>query len=191
MVGVGPEGKRSVLARVSVVDFYGRCLLDNFVKVEERVTDYRTHVTGFVSGDSTLENAVPYAICRKQVIRLIRHKILVGHGLDNDLAVLGVTHPWYNIRDTATYIPLQRMNRFGRPCPRRLRDLAYSYLGLTIQKSGQPHCPIEDACAAMALYRSMQHDWDYEIDGRRRGLVGHFDHRHYTPTSGRHGFQQI
>ena len=29
--------KISVLARVSVVDYYGRCLFDSFVRVEERV----------------------------------------------------------------------------------------------------------------------------------------------------------
>ena len=41
MVGVGPQGRRSVLARVSVISGDGCCLLDTFVRVEEKVTDYR------------------------------------------------------------------------------------------------------------------------------------------------------
>jgi hypothetical protein len=46
MVGVGPGGQRSVLARVSLVDFFGNCIVDTFVRVEEQVTDYRTSISG-------------------------------------------------------------------------------------------------------------------------------------------------
>ena len=42
MVGVGPEGKLSVLARVSIVDWAGNNVFDSHVKVHEHVTDYRT-----------------------------------------------------------------------------------------------------------------------------------------------------
>lgn len=173
VVGVGPEGKRSVLARVSIVDFFGRCLLDNIVRVEERVTDYRTNISGLTSEDLASKRAVPFAVCRKQVIRILRHKVLVGHGLENDLAALGIVHPWYQIRDTATYHPFQSVNHMGRPCSRKLRDLTRSHLGLIIQVQGSPHCPIEDACAAMALYRSRQAEWDCDVDCRRRGMMGH------------------
>lgn len=46
MVGVGPGGIDSALARVSIVNFTGAVLLDAYVKTMERVTDYRTHVSG-------------------------------------------------------------------------------------------------------------------------------------------------
>jgi len=46
MVGVGPEGKESVLARVSIVNYYGNVILDKFVLPREKVVDYRTHVSG-------------------------------------------------------------------------------------------------------------------------------------------------
>ena len=41
MVGVGPDGTRSALARVAVVNAEGNVLLDVFVKPKEKVTDYR------------------------------------------------------------------------------------------------------------------------------------------------------
>lgn len=41
MVGVGPEGKRSALARVALVNQEGHVLMDMHVKPKEKVTDYR------------------------------------------------------------------------------------------------------------------------------------------------------
>lgn len=46
MVGVGPEGIESTLARVSIVNFHGAVILDRFVRPREKVTDYRTWVSG-------------------------------------------------------------------------------------------------------------------------------------------------
>ena len=46
MVGVGHGGKDSVLARVSLVNHFGHCIYDKFVKPREKVTDYRTAVSG-------------------------------------------------------------------------------------------------------------------------------------------------
>lgn len=46
MVGVGPDGEDSILARVSLVNQFGKCIYDKHVKPTERVTDYRTAVSG-------------------------------------------------------------------------------------------------------------------------------------------------
>lgn len=170
MVGVGPGGTKSVLARVSLVDYFGRRIFDTFVKVEERVTDYRHHITGISEKDLSSTNAMKFGQCRNLVIRLIRNKILVGHGLENDLAVLGIRHPWRDIRDTCTYPTYQKKDRFGRYCPSRLCHLAKIHLAIEIQKNDRPHCPMEDACTAMALYRKHQMDWDFQMDCQCRNM---------------------
>jgi RNA exonuclease 4 len=41
MVGVGPGGTRSALARVCIVNDDGNPILDAYVKPKEKVTDYR------------------------------------------------------------------------------------------------------------------------------------------------------
>ena len=46
MVGVGEDGEDSILARVSIVNQFGQCVYDKFVKPTDTVTDYRTHVSG-------------------------------------------------------------------------------------------------------------------------------------------------
>ena len=46
MVGVGQYGEDSILARVSLVNHFGHCVYDKYVKPTEKVTDYRTFVSG-------------------------------------------------------------------------------------------------------------------------------------------------
>jgi RNA exonuclease 4 len=182
MVGVGPGGMQSVLARVSLVDFFGNCLFDTFVRVEERVTDFRTHVSGVHASDLESPKAMSFGKCRRLVKEMIRNKILVGHGLPNDFTVLGIDHPWYNIRDTSLYQPYMKVDHFGNLRPCRLRDLARVHLAILIQQEGRPHNSMEDACAAMALYRNVQVEWDYAMDCQRRNLVLQTPLHNYLPA---------
>lgn len=46
MVGVGIDGKESMLARVSIVNQYGHRIYDEYVKPIEDVIDYRTRYSG-------------------------------------------------------------------------------------------------------------------------------------------------
>ncbi len=46
MVGVGDGGYRSILARVSIVNYHGHVIMDKYVLPTEKVTDYRTAVSG-------------------------------------------------------------------------------------------------------------------------------------------------
>lgn len=51
MVGVGPNGSESSLARASLVNYHGAIVFDSFVRQRERVTDYRTFVSGVRESD--------------------------------------------------------------------------------------------------------------------------------------------
>ncbi|CAG8768801.1 4763_t:CDS:2, partial [Acaulospora colombiana] len=51
MVGVGPFGSESALARVTVVNYVGDIVLDEFVLPQETVTDWRTFVSGIKKED--------------------------------------------------------------------------------------------------------------------------------------------
>lgn len=51
MVGVGGGIERSVLARVSVVNYHGEQVYDSFVKPTETVTNWRTEVSGVRPSD--------------------------------------------------------------------------------------------------------------------------------------------
>merc|ERR1719434_86596 len=77
MVGVGREGSDSVLARVSIVNHFGHPVYDKFVKPREKVTDYRTAVSGIRPSD--IENANNFKEVQKEVSDILTNRILVGH----------------------------------------------------------------------------------------------------------------
>eukprot|EP00541_Cyclophora_tenuis_P004592 CAMPEP_0116562200 /NCGR_PEP_ID=MMETSP0397-20121206/12025_1 /TAXON_ID=216820 /ORGANISM="Cyclophora tenuis, Strain ECT3854" /LENGTH=275 /DNA_ID=CAMNT_0004088465 /DNA_START=155 /DNA_END=982 /DNA_ORIENTATION=+ len=161
MVGVGFDGLKSALARVCLVDWYGSVLLDVYVRPEEQITDYRTFVSGITPENLASEDAVSIVQCRKMVGQLLHGKILVGHGLKSDIRALGMTHPWYDTRDTGKYEPFMKV-RFddGVLWPRKLKDLAKEKLHLDIQQPGVSHSPQEDAHTAMELYKLVRRKWE-------------------------------
>ncbi|KAL7483046.1 hypothetical protein ACHAW6_008699 [Cyclotella cf. meneghiniana] len=175
MVGIGTSGAKSALARASAVDWDGNVLLDTFVRVPERVTDFRTHVSGVRPKDIhiTNENAMNHADVRNEMEKLLHGKILVGHALKNDLSVLMISHPRTDMRDTAKYKPFMRPSGRvgGKMRPRKLRDLVYENLGLRIQRQGEGHCSIEDARATMELFKCVRGRWEKELakGGSKRG----------------------
>ena len=104
MVGVGPMGRESTLARVSVVNYFGAVLMDEFVRQKERVTDWRTQWSGvrerdMINGDSyrlrvctgltvfPLFPAKTFEEVQSAVAELMNDRILIGHAIQNDLKV--------------------------------------------------------------------------------------------------------
>lgn len=163
MVGVGPDGERSALARVVVVNAAGRKVYDALVRPRERVTDYRTFVTGLVARDLSGAAARDFFEVQKEVAELTRGRTLVGHALHNDLAALMLTHPKHLVRDTSQYAPLRtvasaRAGKPGKSRPRALRKLAAEVLGMEIQSGA--HDPAEDAIASLRLYQRYQKEWE-------------------------------
>jgi len=57
---VGTEGNRSSLARASIVNYNGIVIYDKYVRPNDRITDYRTWVSGIYANDLKVENgAIP------------------------------------------------------------------------------------------------------------------------------------
>lgn len=108
MVGIGDQGNDHMLARVSIVNKFGDCIYDKFVKAREEVVDYRTSISGIRKED--LMNGEEFTTVQKEVSELIKGKILVGHSLKNDLSVLFLSHPKRNIRDTSRYKPFRKVS---------------------------------------------------------------------------------
>lgn len=108
MVGIGDQGNDHMLARVSIVNKFGDCIYDKFVKAREEVVDYRTSISGIRKED--LMNGEEFTTVQREVSELLKGKILVGHSLKNDLSVLFLSHPKRNIRDTSRYKPFRKVS---------------------------------------------------------------------------------
>ncbi|CAK7198138.1 3'-5' exonuclease [Sporothrix eucalyptigena] len=169
MVGIGPDGREDALARVSVVDFFGRQVYDSFVQPQpgQRVTDWRTHVSGVSSRH--LKMARPFDEVRTVVEDLLRGeddvgggkkemRILVGHDVKHDLQVLGLSHPPKLIRDTAKFSGFKQYGHGPKPA---LRVLAREILGIDIQQGA--HSSVEDARVTMQLFRQHKPAFDVEV----------------------------
>jgi RNA exonuclease 4 len=167
MVGIGTDGKKSALARVSIVDWDLNVLLDTFVQVPIRVTDFRTHVSGVEPKHIKNSTAMDVTKCRSLVASLLKDKILVGHALTNDLKALLLTHPKHKIRDTAKYRPFQRCGN-GKWRPRKLRDLVKENLkGKESFQEGE-HDSVQDSKANMELFQLVQAAWEKEIASKTK-----------------------
>jgi RNA exonuclease 4 len=124
------------------------------------VTDFRTKYSG-VRAKDLKHDSVTFRDCQQKVAALLRGKILVGHALSNDLKVLLLPHPRQQMRDTARWPPLMRTTRHGKRRPRKLRDLVLEHLDRKIQEG--EHGSVEDATAAMDLYKLFAADWEASL----------------------------
>ena len=155
---VGGLGK-DLLARVSVVGFSGKVLIDDFVNPSEPVKDYRTDVTG-VDYETLKRSGKPLKEVLAKTHALLKDKIIIGHGLDNDMEILSLkgVHPTSMIRDTAGFSGLRLPGR-EKKIP-SLKNLVSHWLGKSIQAGS--HSSVEDARAALALYKKVMADWEKE-----------------------------
>lgn len=178
------ESGDDLLAQVAMVDYNGNIIYNTYVHVEEKIVDYRTVITGIVPKHLKSETAKPFEVVQQEVTELLKNKVLVGHGLENDLKVsdilfqvLFLTHPKNMIRDTSYFHVFRRVtntvlfiyNIQGKSYPQSLKNITLFFLKRKIQFD--VHSPvlliqkkqIEDAQAAMELYRMYKNQWEKEL----------------------------
>ena len=159
MVGVGGDEDRSVLARVSIVNFHGTQVYDSFVRPKEYVTDWRTHVSGVSPKHMT--TARSFEEVKADVEEILKDRIIVGHAIKNDLEVMMLTHPKKDIRDTSKFSGFRKHSAGRSPS---LKKLAKEVLGIDIQEG--EHSSIEDARTTMLLFRRHKPAFDVEHAAR-------------------------
>ncbi|RFU73984.1 rna exonuclease 4 [Trichoderma arundinaceum] len=155
MVGVGPGGHESALARISIVDFHGRQVYDSYVKPKERVTNWRTAVSGI--SQKEMRFARDFDEVQNEVNTILKDRILIGHDIKHDLDALKLSHSPRNIRDTAKYPAFKKYGNGRKPA---LKILAKEILGIEIQSG--PHSSTEDARATMLLFRKHKSGFDMD-----------------------------
>lgn len=155
MVGVGGEEDRSVLARVSIVNYNGAQIYDSFVRPKEFVTDWRTKVSGV--SPKNMPTARSFEDVQASVAEILKDSVLVGHAIKNDLDVLMIGHPKKDIRDTSRFVGFRKYASGRTPS---LKKLASEVLGVQIQSGA--HSSVEDARATMLLFRRFKQQFDLE-----------------------------
>ncbi|XP_017283974.1 interferon-stimulated 20 kDa exonuclease-like 2 [Kryptolebias marmoratus] len=158
MVGTGPKGSISQLARCSIISYDGDVVYDKFIKPSMPITDYRTKWSGIRPRD--LLKATPFSEARKEILRLLMGKVVVGHAIHNDFKALSYTHPSVLTRDTSR-IPLLNLKAgFGEKECASLKRLTKAIFNRDIQVGKKGHSSVEDAKATMELYKVVEEEWE-------------------------------
>lgn len=165
----GKPPEYSIVARVSLVDYNNAAIYDAYVLPPSgvSVSDYRTRWSGIHPQDLKPENPETnpksFVTVQKEVNEILKDRILIGHAIQNDLQVMGLSHPRRDIRDTSRHNKYRHMfstpGRNGKPGKAvrpGLKRLAEEVLGMNIQ-SLEGHSSLEDARATMMLFK---HDKD-------------------------------
>lgn len=164
MVGVGFKGKKSILARVSICNQFGKCVYDKHVAPDVKVVDFRTQVSGVRPSDLLESNgALPFEIVQNECREIFRNRTIVGHQLNSDFSVLKIKHPKVNIRDTAKYF----VETYGRTPSLKL--LVRDFLEVGFQ-SGE-HSSVQDAQATMRIYTMHKKKWERELAAEKKGSL--------------------
>uniref|UniRef100_A0A673A8T5 Exonuclease domain-containing protein n=1 Tax=Sphaeramia orbicularis TaxID=375764 RepID=A0A673A8T5_9TELE len=121
MVGAGPKGHISQLARCSIVSYDGDVVYDKFISPSIGIR--RSDLTG----------ATPYAEARKEILKLLMGKVVVGHAIHNDFKVLGYAHPPALTRDTSRFPLLNQKAGFPENQAASLKRLTKAIFNRDIQ----------------------------------------------------------
>lgn len=161
MVGTGPKGRNSALARCSVVNYQGDVVYDKYIKPPSPVTDYRTRWSGIHW--KHLVNATPFQVAQKEVLKLLHGKMVIGHAIQNDYKALGYFHPKELTRDTSKIPLLNRKAGLSEKEMVSLKRLAKLVLHKDIQMGRGGHSSVEDAKTTMELYRAVEVEYEREL----------------------------
>ncbi|KAL5495586.1 hypothetical protein ACEPAI_1049 [Sanghuangporus weigelae] len=150
-----------ILARVSVVDYRGNILYDSFVRPTHQIEDLRSSITGLLAEHLLSNEAMHPSAVKEQVSALFQGKIIIGHSLWMHFSLLGLTHPALDTRDVALYLPFHRSVSSSTVTP--LKSLVSHLMRRKIGRSYEH--PLEEARAALDLFRSYEDPWENEIRG--------------------------
>ncbi|XP_053907062.1 interferon-stimulated 20 kDa exonuclease-like 2 [Cuculus canorus] len=161
MVGTGPGGRTSDLARCSIVGYHGDILYDRYIRPAAPIVDYRTRWSGIRRHH--MVNAVPFSKAQREILRILSGKIVVGHAISNDFKALKYFHPKALTRDTSRMPLLNRRGGFPENISVSLKRLTKELLHRDIQVGTSGHSSVEDARATMELYKVVEAEWEQHL----------------------------
>ncbi|XP_040433944.1 interferon-stimulated 20 kDa exonuclease-like 2 [Falco naumanni] len=161
MVGTGPGGRTSDLARCSIVSYNGDVMYDQYIRPVAPIVDYRTRWSGIRRHH--MANAVPFSKAQREILRILAGKIVVGHAVSNDFKALKYFHPKALTRDTSRIPLLNRKGGFPENVSISLKRLTKQLLHKDIQVGKTGHCSVEDARATMELYKVVETEWEQHL----------------------------
>lgn len=162
------------IGRLSIVNYNRVVLYDSFFKPPRRVKNYLTRYSGLTFLNTS--RAPAFADEKDTIEKILANAVIVGHSLGSDQQALGLEWSGKRQRDVSLFPGFKRGNK-----KTSLKELTEKFLEIEIQNG--EHSSVEDARAALELYKMYQK----EIDGFSRDL--YFRSQRKAVAAGKQSFK--
>ncbi|KAF2072195.1 hypothetical protein CYY_006492 [Polysphondylium violaceum] len=148
------EGNKSSIGKICIANQFGNIIYEKVVIPLENVIDYRTKYTG-LTRDIINRKGVKFFEVQKEVEKILRDKIIIGHDLNEDLKVLKLTYKKKQLRD-ALHFP-----QFFNPTTKEQDSLKnISKRELKFSPDRWEVDGVRDAKLCMLLYLKCKKEWE-------------------------------
>ncbi|KYQ91960.1 RNA exonuclease 4 [Tieghemostelium lacteum] len=96
------SGHKAALGKICIVNRSFNVIYEKIIKPEDTIIDYRTKFTGLTK-EIVDKQGVDFLVAQKEILKIIKDKILVGHDLSEDFKVLKLAHKKQLLRDLMTF----------------------------------------------------------------------------------------
>ena len=142
-----------VAVHCAIVDYSSEVIYNKLICLPKTVED-RSDCFNYI------EDCQPFDEARANILSLLTGKIVVAHDFYHDFDALQICNdiPREKVRDTYRCDLLHEKAKGDFT----LKGLARDILGRNIQRK-RPHDPVEDATAAMDLYKEVEQEWEEKL----------------------------
>jgi len=161
------EGNRHEVARISIVNYHNHVLFDEFIKPKGKITNYLTWVSGITYKKICNKETIDYH--KAKLLKILQGRKIVGHTLRSDFQALHELELFVADKDVRDISKCRFLNPDGKVMS--LKRMTEHFLSLDIQPENQSHDSVEDARAAMALFRKFESKWELEIKSQNYQLI--------------------
>jgi RNA exonuclease 4 len=139
----------SEIARVSILNYNGHVIFDDYFRPDGRIKDFLTQFSGVDKWK--IRNKKSYPDREDEIKKILNGHKIVGHTLYKDFQCLGIEY------DEDIAIDISKFSKFKENgMTRALRKLTKDFVGIDIQMGH--HSSIEDARAALLLFRKFENE---------------------------------
>jgi len=148
------EGNKSSIGKICIANQFGNIIYEKVVIPMETIVDYRTKFTGLTK-DIINKQGVKFLEVQKEVEKILRDKIIIGHDLNEDLRVLKLSFKRKQLRDALHF------SKFFNPQTKEqdsLKNISKRELQFSPDKWDVDG--VRDATLCMILYLKCKKEWE-------------------------------
>ncbi|KAN0009292.1 hypothetical protein ACTFIU_006571 [Dictyostelium citrinum] len=157
------EGNKGTLGKVCIANQNGQIVYEKIVKPMDKIVDFRTKFTG-LTRDKVQREGTDFLQVQKEVEKILRHKILVGHDLVHDLKNLKLAHKKKLLRDATQFTKFFNPDTNSEDSLKSIAKRELNFSPDNWEPSGK-----RDTIINVILYKQNHKEWETFINNKFYG----------------------